>query len=74
MAGFFKDILNRNPILAGTLPANVFAVVFEVLLRKRNEIVVKGREPLSVVMRYNILAGNNCGDVKSFVNIDPTTN
>lgn len=71
MAGFFKDILNRNPILAGTLPANVFAVVFEVPLRKRNEIVVK---PLSVVMRYNILAGNNCGDVKSFVNIDPTTN
>ena len=71
MAGFFKDILNRNPILAGTLPANVFAVVVEVPLRKRNEIVVK---PLSVVMRYNILAGNNCGDVKSFVNIDPTTN
>lgn len=71
MAGFFKDILNRNPILAGTLPANVFAVVFKVPLRKRNEIVIK---PLSVVMRYNILAGNNCGDVKSFVNIDPTTN
>lgn len=30
-------------------------------------------QPLLVVMRHNILAGNDCGDEKSFVNIDTTT-
>ena len=73
MAGIFKDIPNRNPILAGTLHANVFAVVFKQPLLERNETVVKGREPLLVVMWHDILAGNDCGDEKSFVNIDTTT-
>jgi len=73
MEGIFKDIPDRDPILAGALHTNVFAVVFKQPLLERNEAVVKGREPLLAVMRHNILAGNDCGDEKSLVNIDTTT-
>ena len=73
MAGIFQDIPNRNPLLAGTLHTNVFAIVFKQPLFERNETVVKGREPFLVVTWRNILTGNDCGDEKSFVNIDTTT-
>ena len=70
MAGIFKDIPDGDPILAGALHANVFAVVFKQPLLECNETVVEGGEPLLVIMRHNILTGNDCGDEKSFVNID----
>lgn len=70
MAGIFKDISDGDPILAGTLHANVFAVVFKQPLLECSETVVEGREPLLMIMWHNMLAGNNCGDEKSLVNID----
>ena len=66
----FKDIPNRNPILARALHTNVFTVVFKQLLFESNETAVEGREPFLVIMWHGILAGNDCDDEKGFVNID----
>ena len=72
--GIFKDIPDGDPILAGALHTDVFAVVFKQPRLERNETAEKGREPLLVVMRHNSLAGNDCSDEKGFMNIDATAN
>lgn len=68
--GVFKDIPNRNPILAGAFHTNVLTVVFKQPLFESNETAVEGREPFLAVMWHDIFAGNDCGDEKGFVNID----
>ena len=50
MAGIFKDIPDRNSILAGTLHTNVFAAVFKQPLLECSETVAEGREPLLVII------------------------
>ena len=68
--GILKDIPDRNPIFADTLRTNVLTVDFKQPLLETNKTVIKGGEPLLVVMRHNVFVGDNCGDEKGFVSID----
>ena len=70
MDGALKNIPNGNPVLAGTLHANVLAVVFKEPLLKGKQTAVERGEPLLLVLWNDEIAGNDCGDEKGFVNID----
>ena len=73
MDGTLKNIPNGNPVLAGTLHANVLAVIFKEPLLEREQTAVERGKPLLFVLGGHGIAGNDCGDEKGFVDIDAAT-
>jgi hypothetical protein len=69
----FKQIVDRNPILAGGFHADVKAIVVDQPLPERKNGIVESGKPFLLVVRGNPLGRDDCGDEKLLVDIDAAT-
>lgn len=70
----FQKVKDGDPILSGRFHADIKAGIIKKPLLEMSDITVESRESLFLVRRLETFGGfDNCGNEKSFMDIDATT-
>ena len=68
----FEDIPDGDPVLAGALHTDILAIIVKEPLFESKQATVESGKALLLILGQHKAAGNDCGNEKSFVNIDAT--